>query len=67
MTPSDLWRTNPWLTSHMIGAALGQGIDAEARRQEAALSDWEDEGGSTAGRASPDVKSLHRVDGCRNR
>ena len=87
MTPPDLWRTNPWLTSHMIGAAHGQGIAAdqqerghavyaalsersaatiaaagrqqkiesdETQRPEAALSDWEDEGGSTAGRASPE-------------
>jgi hypothetical protein len=87
MTPPDLWTTNPWLTSHRIGAAHGQGIDAdqqerghamyaalsersaatiaaaghsqktesdETQRPEAALSDWEDEGGSTAGRASPE-------------
>jgi hypothetical protein len=30
---SDLWRINPWLTSHMIGAAHGQGIDAAAQQR----------------------------------
>lgn len=94
MTRPDLWRTNPWLTSHMIGAAYSQGIDAdqqergyamyaalsersaatiaaaghqqktekdETQRQEAALSDWEDEGGSTARQAQrPESEAARR-------
>jgi len=49
--------TIPWLTSQMMGAAHGRGIEAAQQEQDramyVALSDWEDEGGRTVVPAQP--------------
>ena len=58
----DLWCINPWLTSHMIGAAHGQCIDAAEQQRGyamfAALSERSATAFKEAGRAEAEEERM---------